>query len=146
MYCINELDCTVTLYRWASEGKVPRVEPVPDATVNIRPANAPTQPASTAAELAITRDGRLLYTSTRYSDVLTVFSIDGQSGRLAMVQQIPCGGKTPRFFGLDPSERWLLCANQDSNTISVFARDSSSGQLTAKNTFPAPNPQCVLWL
>ncbi len=145
-YCINELNCTVVLYRWRPEDDTPAAEMVPAATVNIRPAGAPAQPASTAAELAITRDGRFLYTSTRYSDVLTVFSIDPQQGQLTQLQQLPCGGKTPRFFGLDSTERWLVCANQDSNTLSVFRRDSGSGQLTAAGTYAAPNPQCVLWL
>jgi 6-phosphogluconolactonase len=40
-----------------------------------------------------------------------------------------CGGKTPRNFTLDPTERWILVANQDSNGISVFARDPATGEL-----------------
>ena len=146
LYCINELGCTVGLYLWGPQGETPAAEMVPGATVNIRPPNAPQQPASTAAELAITRDGTFLYTSTRFSDVLTAFRIDPQHGHLTQIQQLPCGGKTPRFFSLDPTERWLLCANQDSDTISVFGRDRASGRLTPANIYPAPNPQCILWL
>ena len=44
---------------------------------------------------------------------------------------IACGGKTPRHFTLSPDsgERWLLCGNQDSATVTVFRRDGASGRL-----------------
>jgi len=146
LYCINEIDCTVSLYLWRPRSNQPAAESVPDATVSIRPQNAANNPPSTAAELRIAHDGRFLYTSTRFSDVLTVFSIDPGHGRLTEIQQLPCGGKTPRFFALDPGERWLVCANQDSDSINVFARDGNTGRLTPGGTFPATNPECLLWL
>jgi 6-phosphogluconolactonase (cycloisomerase 2 family) len=39
-------------------------------------------------------------------------------------------GKTPRFFGLDPSGAILYAANQDSDTIVVFRVDQKTGTLT----------------
>lgn len=144
LYCVNEINCTVSLYRWSARGNQAVVEAVPGATVGVRPAGGTEK--STAGEIAVSSDGRFLYTSTRFSDVLTVFSIEASHGGLTLVQQLTCGGKTPRFFGLDPTETWLLCANQDSDTVTVFRRDSGSGRLTAKSTYPAPNPQCVLFL
>ena len=144
LYCINELDCIVVAYTW--ERAAGRAVPFPDSTRTIRSASAPAGHPSTGAEIAITHDGRFAYTSTRFVDVLTVFAVDPATGALTQRQQLPCGGKTPRFFALDPTERWLLCANQDSDTVSVFARDAGSGQLTPKAAFPAPNPQCLLWL
>ena len=144
LYCINEVNCTVSLYRWLPRGNQAAAEAVPAATVSVRPKDG--VGSSTAAEVVISSDGRFLYASTRFSDVLTVFSIAPDHGGLTQVQQLPCGGKTPRFFGVDPTERWLLCANQDSGTISVFGRDSRTGLLTLRSTHTAPNPQCVLFL
>lgn len=146
LYCINEINCTVSLYRWLPHGNQPAAEAVPDATVSIRPRNSAEKPSSTAAEIVISFDGRFLYTSTRFSDVLTVFSIEPRHGGLTQVQQLPCGGKTPRFFGFDPREQWLLCANQDSSTITVYERNFGSGQLTPRSSHTAPNPQCILFL
>jgi 6-phosphogluconolactonase len=40
-----------------------------------------------------------------------------------------CGGKTPRNFTLDPSEQWMLVANQDSNMITILRRDRQTGEL-----------------
>lgn len=145
LYCINELDCTVVPYRWTA-GSPPKAEAVPGGAVSVRPTGGGHDPGSTGAEIVLTRDGRFAYTSTRFSDVLTVFRVDVATGKLTQVQQLPCGGKTPRFFALDPTERWLLCGNQDSDTVSLFARNASTGQLTAKSTVPVPNPQCLLWV
>ena len=147
LYCIHELDCTVDLYRWASHGPVPSAALVPGSAVSIRPATVSnaTGPV-TAAEIAISRDGRFLYASTRGVDLLTVFRIAASDGRLTQVQQLPCGGATPRFFALDPTQRWLVCPHQDGNSITTFARDAATGRLTQRSTQTAGNPECVVWV
>jgi YVTN family beta-propeller protein len=40
-------------------------------------------------------------------------------------------GKTPRYFGLDPSGTFLYAGNQDSDTIMTFRIDQATGKLTA---------------
>jgi 6-phosphogluconolactonase len=59
-----------------------------------------------------------------------------------------CGGKTPRNFTLDPTERWMLVANQDSNLISVFARDPKTGELAdeMKSSVAAEAPMRILFV
>ena len=44
---------------------------------------------------------------------------NGDKGTLTAVERISTQGKTPRFFGLDPTGAWLIAANQDSNTCAV---------------------------
>ena len=146
LYCMNEINCTVSLYLWRPEGDQPTAQPVPDATVSVRPGNAQENTPSAGAELSFSRDGRFLYTSTRFCDVLNVFSVDPKNGGLTQVQQIACGGKTPRFFALDATEHWLLSANQDSNTITVFARDGNDGRLAPHASQTAIHPECLLWV
>lgn len=51
-------------------------------------------------------------------------------GRLAPVQWAPSGGRTPRFFALDPTGRFLFVAGEDDDTIQRFRVDASSGRLT----------------
>ena len=150
-YCIHELACIVDVFTWhVTDGKA-EVTPVPDSVVTLAPIHfdpktTPPDPANTSAEIAVTRDGRHAYTSTRGIDVLAAFSVEETTGKLEILQQIPCGGHGPRFFALDPTERWLLCANQDSNSITVFARDPDTGQLTAHGNQTAPSPICILCL
>ncbi len=151
LYCIHELTCTVDVFTWSVTDGRAEAKPVDDSIVTLapihaQPKEAPPDPANTAAEIALTGDGRFAYTSTRGINVLAAFSIEPSSGKLELLQQIPCGGRNPRFFALDPTERWLLCGNQDSNTITLFARDSTTGQLSPHGSQTAPSPMCIVWL
>ncbi len=144
-YCVHELDCTVDAYLWSGSGAGTR--PVENSLLQLAaPSEHPATP-NTGAELAVSRDGRFLYASTRGIDQLTVASIDpADHAKLRMVQQLSCGGAKPRFFALDPTERWLLCANQDGSTVTIFARDAHTGQLTPHGSQAAPSPMCIVWL
>ncbi|HEV3151579.1 MAG TPA: beta-propeller fold lactonase family protein, partial [Acidobacteriaceae bacterium] len=123
VYSINELTSTVDALAWnAKTGVLTSVSEVPLRDPAFKG-------ESSGAELAIDRTGRFLYASNRAEDVLVVFKIDAASGALSFVQRIGCGGKTPRNFTLDPSEKWLVVANQDSQNVVVFARDPHDGTL-----------------
>ena len=43
-------------------------------------------------------------------------------------------GKTPRNFVIDPTGKFLLVANQDSDNIVVFKIDPNNGQLAIAST------------
>ncbi len=145
-YCVHELDCTVDFYRWSVHGGTPHAELVPGSATDLRPASAAGNKGDTAAEVAITRNGQFLYASTRGADLLSSFRIDHGTGKLTELQQIACGGRGPRFFALDPTERWLLCAHQDGNSVTTFARDAKTGELTQRSTQTVTSPQCIVWI
>ena len=84
---------------------------------------------NTAAEITVVPTGDFLYASNRGEDTLVVFAIDGSNGALTFVQRISCGGKTPRHFTLDPTANWVVCGNQDSASVTVFARNTATGKL-----------------
>ena len=86
--------------------------------------------ACTSAEVAVHPSGKFLYGSNRGDhNSIAVFSIDPKSGKLASVQHQPTGGKVPRGFGIDPTGRFLLAANQDSDNVVVYRVDPSTGQV-----------------
>jgi 6-phosphogluconolactonase len=85
---------------------------------------------SSTAEIAVHPNGKFVYGSNRGHDSIAVFSV-ADSGELHFVEAVSTRGRTPRNFELDPSGRWLLAANQDSNTVGVFRIDASTGKLTA---------------
>jgi len=69
-----------------------------------------------------------------------------KTGKLTLLQHAPCGGKIPRNFKISPDGKWLLCAHQDSNTISVLSLDPKTGKLgEPSNTVSAPSPICILF-
>jgi 6-phosphogluconolactonase len=148
LYSINEIDSTLDRFLWTTTSS--RTDPqgllvntgAPVKTI------APSFPVvkNTAAEVAISLDGNFLYASNRGEDSLVVFSIASADGALTLVQRISCGGKTPRHFTLDPSERWLLCGNQDSASITIFRRDSASGRIGGPTqTIPLDSPMFCLF-
>jgi 6-phosphogluconolactonase len=141
VYLINELTSTVDLLTWnAANGTLKWLSEAP-----LR------DPAftgeSTGAELAIDRTGRFLYASHRGENTLVVFRIDAASGALTFVQRIASGGKNPRDFTLDPSENWLLAANQDTQSVVVFARDPHDGRLKlTERSYHVGAPVAVLFV
>jgi 6-phosphogluconolactonase len=148
LYSINELDSTIDRFLWTTTSS--RTDPqgllvntgAPVKTI------APSFPVAknTAAEVAISLDGNFLYASNRGEDSLVVFSIAPTDGALTLVQRISCGGKIPRHFTLDPSERWLLCGNQDSASVTIFRRDSASGRIAGPTqSLPLDSPMVSLF-
>jgi len=59
----------------------------------------------------------------------------------------PTLGRTPRNFRIDPTGNFLLAANQDSNSIVLFAIDPDTGKLTPKgHSLDVAAPTCVKFL
>jgi 6-phosphogluconolactonase len=79
---------------------------------------------NTAAEVVLF--GSRLYGSNRGDDSIVVYSI-GADGLMTLQGTRKTGGMTPRSFTIDPSGRWLLVANQDSNEVRVFSLDPTMG-------------------
>jgi 6-phosphogluconolactonase len=141
-YCMNELVSTVDVLDWhKTDGSltlVNRIELLPAAY------HGPTRGCDTV----ITRDGRYVYFANRDDDFLYSFEADAKTGKLTPMKRSNCGGKTPRNFTLDPTERWMLVANQDSNVISVFARDPATGLLAdeVKSSVEVEAPMRILFV
>jgi 6-phosphogluconolactonase len=105
---------------------------------------------NTGCDTVLTRDGRFAYFANRGDDFIMSFHVDAASSKLTAFEnhlRIPALGKTPRNFTLDPTERWMLVANQGSSNITIFARDAKTGELAAKGkSFPAPTPMCIVFV
>lgn len=137
-YVINELDSTITSLRYdASTGKLQPMETVPTLPADYQGEN-------TCAEITISRDGRFLYGSNRGHDSIAVYSVDGESGRLTLIEHVSTEGKHPRHFALTPDGDFLIAANRDTNNLTVFRVDRESGKLTfTGNSVPVSKPVCV---
>lgn len=97
-----------------------------------------------ASDLAVSRDGRFVYAGNRGENSLVVLAVDPRTDLLTTIQRIPCGGVTPWGFSVHPGGRWLLVANEASNTVNVFGIDQRSGELTDTGTsISVPNPDSI---
>jgi 6-phosphogluconolactonase len=140
-YCVNELASTIDLLDWDSAtGALTLVQ-----QTNLEPSDF--HGISRAAEIIFDAKGKFAYASDRDDDFLASFRIEAASGKLSGMSRSPCGGKVPRHIALDPSERWILAANQESDLIAVFRRDPKTGSLaTTGPTAAIPSPQCLLFV
>ncbi|MFP5230399.1 MAG: lactonase family protein [Acidobacteriota bacterium] len=139
-YCVHELASEVEVLEWDRDKgtlrSVQKVSLIPEDY------HGPTR----GADIVITRDGRFAYAANRDYDCLVSFAVDARNGHLALMERSSCGGKIPRHLTLDPTEMWVLVANEQSDHISVFARNLKTGGLAeGGESFPIPKPQCLVW-
>jgi 6-phosphogluconolactonase len=140
-YSVNELNSTVDVLEWSkTDGSLDlksRLEMLPkDYHGDTR-----------ACDTVISRNGRFVYFANRDKNFLYACRADPTTGALTPMERSNCGGKIPRNFTLDPTETWMLVANQDSNLVSVLPRDQITGRLAAEGKgVAAPAPMCILFL
>ena len=79
----------------------------------------------------------------RGDNSLVVHSFDPETGKMAFVQRITDGINTPRNYAIDPSGKWLVCANLHANTATIYGVDTQTGRLTLTGTVQVPEALCV---
>ena len=125
IYVLNEMGCSISRFEMDAKGRL-----YPMETIAALPADVPVLASYTAAEILVSPDGKFIYATIRGHDSISVFAVDAPSGKLSFVQNIPCGGKTPRGLGLDPTGRWLIAANQQSGNAVEFSVDVTTGKIS----------------
>jgi 6-phosphogluconolactonase len=140
-YSINELDSTITVFRWDAASGVltvlantPTLLPGGDVATN------------RAGEIVFDAAGHFLYACNRRAvEELVSFSI-GQDGHLTLIGRTPLGGKEARHFALSPDGKFLLVAAQFTNKVSVFSRNRKTGTLKSTSThYPVDGASCILF-
>jgi 6-phosphogluconolactonase len=139
-YLVTELSSSVYAYAYTADsgalGELQRASALPDGFSG----------TSAGAEIFVTPSGHYLYASNRVSGQngsLAGYRI-GSDGKLTLVGHQSTGGQAPRSFAIDPTERLVIAANQDSKTVAVLALDVTSGNLgTPVTTDVGLNPSFV---
>lgn len=77
-------------------------------------------------------DGRFLYTTNRgdANEILT-YAVNPADGQLKLLNRRSTLGKSPREFAIDPTGRWLIVGNQDSDSVYFFRRNPETGELAS---------------
>ena len=139
-YCVTEMSSTVIVLRWdATRGSLETVQ-----EVVIKPADF--QGVTGGADIVIDRHAQFAYAIDRFDNLVVTFSLSADGSKLTLLDRIACGGKIPRHLALDPSGRWLLVTNQESDNISVLKVDGKTGRAAdAGKSFPLSKPQCLVF-
>ncbi|QPQ85353.1 lactonase family protein [Burkholderia gladioli] len=122
-YVVNELDSTVTTYRY--DMKTGALQPLqilsslPDTyTGNSR-----------ASEIEVDRSGRFVYASNRGYDSIATYRIDTETGHLTFLGTTQTSGRTPRFITSTPDGCFMYALNEDSDSIVAFSINAANGAL-----------------
>jgi 6-phosphogluconolactonase len=137
-YVINELNNTITVYNFNdNNGSIAysqTVSTLPDTFKG----------NSICADIHVTPDGKFLYGSNRGHDSIAMYAI-GSNGLLNTIGFKSTNGEIPRNFSIDPSGKFLIAANQETNNIVSFKINPISGELneTGHEIQVPSKPVCI---
>jgi len=139
-YVVNELDNTVTAFRWdVKTGTLDNNGTVPTLPDDFEGENS-------TADIEVHPSGKFVYASNRGHDSIAVFAVDESTGQLTPQGQTKSGGVRPRNFTQSPNGKFLLAAHQDTDDIFVFAIDAETGALTPTGVkVEVPSPVCLVF-
>ena len=139
-YVINELESTITTYRFDGE----RGELKPLQVVSTLPSTFTGD--NTGAEIFVAPSGKFVFGSNRGHDSIVTLAIDQANGMLTPVAWESSQGAGPRFFALDPAGTFLYAANENSHTIVTFRVDQTTGKLTPTgHVVKTGSPVCIVF-
>jgi 6-phosphogluconolactonase len=123
---MHELGGKIDAYRYGTD----HIERIGE--ISTLPADWSAEPSGAA--IRIHPSGRFAYAANRGHD--SIFGVDLSSGldRMTPLGWWSSHGKTPRDFNIDPSGRFLIVANQDSDTLVVYAIDPETGALSLRSS------------
>jgi 6-phosphogluconolactonase len=138
-YLMQELNGAVVAYAY-QKGTLKKIQELP---AHADTASGPFG----SADIHVSPDGRFLYVSNRAAENnLAIFKVNQSNGQLTLVGFQSTLGLKPRNFSIDPTGRFLLVANQESDVIVVFKRNEETGLLTdTGERIEVKTPVCLVW-
>lgn len=135
-YLIGELDSSISVLSYdKTNGEFQRLTKVSTIPENFDGFNS-------GAAIRISSDGQYVYASNRGHNTIAIFETSQEGKRLKRKQLISTEGDFPRDFNLDPSEKFIVAANQNSDNLTLYERDTQTGllKMIQKDVYV---PECV---
>ena len=92
-----------------------------------------------------TSDVAAILISNRFSDIITTYKIDKETGYLKVINYTDVLGKTPRFMTFKKDTNRLFCANEESDTIVEFELDNNGFLKYTDKIINSKSPVCILF-
>lgn len=140
MYSLQEEASTVVFFGYdTASGRLTRKQMISNLPEGFTGTNF-------ASEIAVSADGKFVYTANRLHDSISVFSI-GKTGMLTFTGEAWTRGDFPRSFGIDPTGNFLCSCNQKADAITAFRIHRETGRLTFTGRYtPVGTPSFIIFL
>jgi 6-phosphogluconolactonase len=123
LYLVHELTADVSVYK-VDGAKLTEIQTITMVDPNHKG-------TVSAADIHISPNGKFLYASNRgEANEIVTYEISPIDGKLTFIERYKTLGQIPRSFVIDPTGKFLIVSNQDSDSINVFAIDQKTGRLT----------------
>jgi len=139
LYVINEVNSTITVFQKQDNGNFTAIETQSTVAENYTE-------KSYCADIHFSKDGKFLYGSNRGENTIVSFKVNQETGKLTLADRESVRGDWPRNFVIDPTDNFLLVANERSNNITVFKRNTENGSLEFLHETKLPSPVCLEFL
>jgi len=123
-YVTTEMNASVLVFNYA-DGKLSLQQTLPMTAPGFKGKIG-------GGAIHLSPDGRFLYATNRgdVNEILT-YAVNPSDGHLKLLGRTSTLGKTPREFAIDPTGRWLIVGNQDSDSVYFFRRNPETGELAS---------------
>jgi 6-phosphogluconolactonase (cycloisomerase 2 family) len=123
MYAITEESSQIVFMNYDSQTGAPAIKQI---ISGLPPGFEGT---SFGSEIAVSPDGRFLYSANRLHDTISIFAI-GADGNPTFICEASTMGDYPRHFAIDESGSFLFACDQHSDCITSFRIDRETGKLS----------------
>lgn len=139
VYLVQEMAATVLVL--AFEDGVLR--PIQEVEINEEGFSG----AEGASHILVSPDGKFVYAANRGdANTLAIYKADQSTGKLEKIGNQSVLGKGPRNFNISPDGKLLLVANQQTDEVVIFSRDTETGLLTdTGQRIAVSKPVCVVF-
>jgi len=139
-FVLHELDSTISTCHYDStNGTLKVIETISTVAADFKGTSSP-------GEVAVSHDGKFVYSSNRGPETIAVYKFSPTTPHLELIANVPTEGTCPRHFTLSPDSKFLLAANQNSDNLAVFKVDPASGLLHKIHVYDVGTPVCALFL
>ncbi len=132
LYFSNEQNCSVTGYRLDTDkGTLSLFQTITTLPEGYTERN-------TCSQIQVSASGRFLYAPNRGHNSIACFSVDTATGQLTATGRVG-SEPIPNALSLDPQDKFLFSAGQESGRMASFSVNQNSGELTPLETYPLGN-------
>jgi 6-phosphogluconolactonase len=123
-YLTTEMNASVTMYDY-DDGKLTLRQTLPMTAPGFKGKIG-------GGAIHLSPDGRFLYATNRGdANEIVRYAVNPSDGHLKLLGRTSTLGKTPREFAIDPTGRWLIVGNQNSDSVYFFRRNLDTGELAS---------------